>query len=211
MRVYLASSEKKLSDVLEEEYLMSFPVAMRTAILRYRRWEDRQATIIGKLMLRQALNSRTADGEFAFDKLEYTEAGKPYMRGGTDFNISHSGGIVALVLVDSGTVGIDVEKIRSIQMEDFSRYIPEVSEIEGCDTLERLNIFYSCWTRKEAVLKAEGSGLLAPLEQVGLHDDRAFFKERVWHIRKIDCGATHCCHVATSEPQEGCRIEMINF
>jgi 4'-phosphopantetheinyl transferase len=212
LRVYLASSENRFPDELEREYLARIPTSMHAAIQRYRRWEDRQATMIGKLLLQRALGGLAVQNtSLSLENIEVTETGKPYIRGEVGFNISHSGGVVALVLVDDGTAGIDVEKIRPIQLEDFSRYLPEVSAAETGDPSARLNMFYRCWTRKEAVLKAEGSGLLAPLEQVRLQGDKAFFQEQVWHLRAIDCGASHCCHVATSEYQPDCHIEMVHF
>ena len=212
LQVYLASSDIRLSEEMEREYLSGIPESIRTAIQRYRRWEDRQATLFGKLLLQHALRRRVEDQEsLCLEQIEYSETGKPFIPSGAAFNISHSGGLVALAIVDAGTVGIDVEKIRPIQIEEFSRYLPEVSELGACDTSESLNRFYACWTQKEAVLKAEGSGLLAPLDKVHLQDDNAFFQEHVWHLQKIDCGAVYSCHVATSLHQVGCRIEVINF
>jgi 4'-phosphopantetheinyl transferase len=212
LQVYLASSEIRLSEEMEREYMSGMPESMRTAIQRYRRWEDRQATLFGKLLLQHVLRCQTVDqGSLCLERLEQTDKGKPFIRGGPGFNISHSGGLVALALVDAGTVGIDVEKIRPIQIEEFSRYLPEISECGACDTSEGLNRFYACWTQKEAVLKAEGSGLLAPLAEAHLQDDKAFFLAQVWHLQKIDCGAAYSCHAATSVLQVGCRIEVINF
>ena len=212
LQVYLASSEIRLSEEMEREYLSGMPESIRTAIQRYRRWEDRQATLFGKLLLQHVLSHRTVNQEsLCLERIEYSETGKPFIPGGAAFNISHSGGLVALALLDAGTVGIDVEKIRPIQMEDFSCYLPEVSELGACDTSDGLNRFYACWTKKESVLKAEGSGLLAPLDEVHLQGDKAFFREQVWHLQTIDCGAAYSCHAATSVLQVGCRIEVINF
>ncbi|MEI6205665.1 MAG: 4'-phosphopantetheinyl transferase superfamily protein [Desulfuromonadales bacterium] len=197
---------------MTHEYLTKMPVSVRTAILRFRRWEDRQAALFGKLLLQRALDCRNSDqGSSALDRLEYTEAGKPFIRGAASFNISHSGGCVALALADSGKVGIDVEKIRPIQVEEFFRYLPEISEFKLCDADLRLNMFYSCWTKKEAVLKGEGTGLQAPLEQVQLQHDTAIFHKQVWHLQRIDCGADYICHVASSVRHAGCRIEVVNF
>ena len=213
MNVYLAFEDIRLSEDKIKDYLTGMPASIRTAIQRYRRWEDRQATLVGKLLLLRALRSGFPDWKplSALAQLEYTGTGKPFIRGGAGFNISHSGGVVVLALVDGGTVGVDVEKIRPIQMEDFSHYLPEVSEMDGLDISDRLNMFYTCWTRKEAVLKSEGSGLQATLAQVQLQRDTAIFKEQVWHLKRIDCGAGYICHVATSKHQAECRTEVVKF
>ncbi|MFA7060227.1 MAG: 4'-phosphopantetheinyl transferase superfamily protein [Pedobacter sp.] len=188
------------------------PDSVRAEILRFRRWEDRQASLFGKLLLLHALRCNGQDqGSAILERLEYTETGKPFIRGAGDFNISHSGGCVALALAADGEVGIDVEIIRSIQIADFSRYLPEIPALETSDPSLSQNMFYACWTKKEAVLKGDGSGLMAPLEQVTLQGDTSLFHERQWHLREIDCGAAYCCHAATSIHQSCCRIKVVNF
>jgi 4'-phosphopantetheinyl transferase len=212
LQLYLAFSGSRLPEDREQQYLASMPASIRQAIARYQRWEDRQATLFGKLLLQRALQCRNAGREpFFLQQLEIAAKGKPFIKGAADFNISHSGGGVLLAMVDSGSVGIDLEKIRPIQTEDFSRYLPEISSLETVDPARRLNMFYDCWTCKEAVLKGEGSGLLASLEQVRLEGDTASFQEQVWHLRKIDCGAGFCCHVATTEYQDDYHMELVNF
>lgn len=212
VQVYLASSVNRLLEDKERQYLNGIPETMRSAIQRYLRWENRQATLFGKLLLQHALRRYTSDWEQPFfDRLEYLESGKPFVRGAPAFNISHSGEIVVLALVDAGEIGIDVEKIRPIQIQDFSRYLPEVSEFKNYDTSLHLSMFYDCWTKKEAVLKGEGTGLLAPLEQVILDGATACYHDRVWCLQQIDCGNDYCCHVATSEYQTGCTIQWVNF
>jgi 4'-phosphopantetheinyl transferase len=212
LQVYLVFSDDRISEDREQEYLTSMPESVCASIRRYHRWEDRQATLFGKLLLQSAFRCRTGDRESSFlEQLEFTETGKPFIREGDGFNISHSGGAVVLALVDDGTVGVDIEKIRPMQIEDFSHYLPEVSDMAAFDMTDRLRMFYTCWTKKEAVLKGEGSGLQVPLEQVALHGDSAVFLGEVWHLRNIDCGAAYCCHVATSEQHAGCCIEVVTF
>lgn len=212
LRVYRANSGIRLSEEREREYLERLPLSMRGAIQRYRRWEDRQASLFGKLLLLHALLGRNQEWDFSIlERLENSSRGKPFIKEVADFNISHSGEIVTLALVDVGRTGIDVEKIRPIQMDDFSSYLPEISDPDALDASDRLNIFYDCWTKKEAVLKGEGSGLLAPLMKVNLRGDKAFYDDNVWFLRKIDCGADYCCHVATSELQSDSCIEVLYF
>ena len=82
------------------------------------------------------------------------------------FNLSHSQSVALLALALDIEVGVDVEDIRPIEPEvalgSFS-----VLEIRALGSLEGdawLEGFYNCWTRKEAILKAEGSGLSLPLD-----------------------------------------------
>ena len=69
-----------------------------------------------------------------------------------------------------GDIGIDIEKIRVMpDMHDIvERHFThnEKQEILSCLEKSRLELFYKLWTRKEAVLKAQGEGLLKALECV---------------------------------------------
>jgi len=212
LQVYQSYLGSRLSRERERDYLASIPESICSEIRQYRRWEDRQSRLFGKLLLQYALNRRDKNRRSSYlEQLEYTESGKPFIRGEAGFNISHSGDLVVLALVDNGSAGIDVEKIRPMPLDDFLRDLPEISELGECATVERLSMFYACWTRKEAVLKGIGSGLQIPLEQVQLSGDKAFFQDQVWHLEKIDCGTESSCHVATSVPHAVSRIEVVNF
>jgi 4'-phosphopantetheinyl transferase len=81
------------------------------------------------------------------------------------FNLSHSRHIALLALSTDTEVGIDIEDIRPIEPEVAERYF-STTELAALSSLEGevwLNGFYYCWTRKEAILKAEGVGLNLPL------------------------------------------------
>ncbi len=93
--------------------------------------------------------------------------GKPRVVAETPFhfNLSHSHTIALLALSLESEVGIDVEDIRPIEPEvaksSFSQ--GELSALALLEGDAWLRGFYHCWTRKEAILKAEGVGLNFPL------------------------------------------------
>jgi 4'-phosphopantetheinyl transferase len=66
-------------------------------------------------------------------------------------------------------IGIDAEIVRSdVEVENLSRrfFTPaEADEILALPNESRLAAFFRCWTRKEAILKALGSGLSASLDR----------------------------------------------
>ncbi|MBZ5627213.1 MAG: 4'-phosphopantetheinyl transferase superfamily protein [Acidobacteriia bacterium] len=94
------------------------------------------------------------------------------------FNLSHTGGLALVAIAGSGRVGIDAETVRSeIEVEDLSRrfFAPaEAAEILALSPAARLAAFFTCWTRKEAFVKALGGGLSVPLDrfQVSLRSDQ---------------------------------------
>jgi 4'-phosphopantetheinyl transferase len=97
------------------------------------------------------------------------EKGKPALAPGgvpvdLRFNLAHSGCVVLMALAEGREVGIDVERIRQdfpvdgIALRFFSP--AESSAIGAYPRESRAKVFFSCWTRKEAVLKARGTGLV---------------------------------------------------
>jgi 4'-phosphopantetheinyl transferase len=213
LQIYLTRFGSAVSGHLEQEYLAMMPPEARVSILRYKRWQDRQATLFGKLLLLRALRVKFPDtGMQKFQSLDVTRDGKPFIPGGPEFNISHSGDMVVLAVTQSGAVGIDIEKIRPVPIEDFSRYLPEVADLyEKYDVDPVNNLFFDCWTQKEAVLKGYGKGLLAPLEQVALKEGTALFYETTWFIKKLPLDEGYCCHVATDKRLAHVAVECVNL
>ena len=78
-------------------------------------------------------------------------------------------GLALLGIAESGRIGVDAESIRTgIEVEDLSRrfFAPaETEEILALAPDAQLAAFFTCWTRKEAFVKALGIGLSAPLDQ----------------------------------------------
>ena len=81
-----------------------------------------------------------------------------------EFNLTHSAGL-SLIVVSQCEVGIDLERYR-IQTDplELGRSIFSPIELELLETLPKLDqqrVFFDLWTRKEALLKAIGCGLLS--------------------------------------------------
>lgn len=92
--------------------------------------------------------------------------GKPRVRGTVlRFNLSHSADQAMVALTLDGDIGVDIEEFRDvagcaeIARTYFSR--SEFAELQLLPAAEQSQAFLVCWTRKEALLKATGSGLIA--------------------------------------------------
>src|SRR5258708_9618484 len=84
------------------------------------------------------------------------------------FNVSHSGDVALIAISRLPAVGIDVEVIRPdfATAEVAQRFFSPL-EVKGLLSLQRdeqAEAFFSCWTRKEAYIKAVGDGLSIPLD-----------------------------------------------
>ena len=97
----------------------------------------------------------------------YNEYGKPYLPNGPEFSISHCRAGVA-VAIDDKTIGIDMETIRPYK-EDLARKVMNDNEMKMIDEAsqeDKAVLFTQLWTRKEAVLKLRGTGIIDDLKQV---------------------------------------------
>ena len=98
----------------------------------------------------------------------YGPAGKPELSGSADgeslhFNTAHTGDLLLVALGRVPSLGIDVERIRPIvRWERVARRAyseEERLQIEALPPEKRSEAFITCWTRKEACVKAVGEGV----------------------------------------------------
>ncbi len=95
--------------------------------------------------------------------------GKPSLKHhDIEFNVSHSGDVVLVAIGQQQPLGVDVEAEKTHR--DFLRlalrfFAPgEVERLKSVSESERAAAFYRCWTRKEAYLKARGTGITLGLD-----------------------------------------------
>lgn len=86
------------------------------------------------------------------------------------FNLSNSGNLALYSFTSDCEVGIDVEQFRELQdLESIAaKYFcdAETSQLLSIESdRARQEAFFRCWTRKEAYIKAVGTGLYLPLDQ----------------------------------------------
>lgn len=107
-----------------------------------------------------------------------TDHGRPVVvgpPGALDFNLSHSGPHWALAVTSAGQVGVDVEDGRSGSPADAASLVLSESETTYLNSLSddgaRHAAFLRCWTRKEAMVKAIGTGITADLKALDVHPE----------------------------------------
>jgi 4'-phosphopantetheinyl transferase len=131
---------------------------------RFRRDRDWVRFVICRGALR-ILAGRYLNCDPAGLQFSYGPKGKPTLgHSGLEFNVSHSHEC-AVYGFSAGPLGVDVEHIREVEVEAISQrfFAPdECTWILNSDA--RAEVFFDCWTRKEAYIKAEGGGLSIPLE-----------------------------------------------
>lgn len=98
-----------------------------------------------------------------FGKPELTDEDRPWP---LHFSLSHSQSIAVLAVASEHPVGVDVEDVRPIEAEVAVAHFSdrELSDLGRLHGDAWISGFYHCWTRKEAILKAEGVGLNLALD-----------------------------------------------
>ena len=136
---------------------------------------DRKHYIAAHGALRRLLALHTGR---ALNDVRYVlgEFGKPALANapGCAFNLSHSEDVGLIGIADSGELGVDVEILRpvldatALALDNFTP--AEQATLSRASASERDLVFFWGWTRKEACLKATGSGLSIPPKtfEVGL-------------------------------------------
>jgi 4'-phosphopantetheinyl transferase len=129
---------------------------------------DRNRFIVAHDVLRKILGLylHRDPAELKFSLNQY---GKPALvNSALEFNLSHSGDFALIAVTQGRKIGVDVERIRQgisshvIAQQYFSK--AEVAELQSLPIEQRGSAFFTCWTRKEAYIKAQGLGLSLPLE-----------------------------------------------
>jgi 4'-phosphopantetheinyl transferase len=167
-RVDLSTWEKEASSLLE---LLEPEERDRAA--RFKFAGPRNQFLISRAVLRQALGGylRIEAREVRF---RTTANGKPELANTSDlrFNLSHTEGVAVVAIARLRQLGIDVERIRpdtnALELAErfFSR--PEVEWLRSQPVSEQIPAFFSCWTGKEAYIKAHGEGLSMLLSNFGV-------------------------------------------
>src|SRR5271163_517516 len=106
-------------------------------------------------------------------RFEYLSGGKPQLIAEQNprrlqFNLSHSNNMALIAVGSELRLGVDIEKIRdNVDTAALAERFFSPRERAGLRALPghlRVPAFFACWTRKEAFLKATGTGLSFPLE-----------------------------------------------
>jgi 4'-phosphopantetheinyl transferase len=131
-------------------------------------------------LLRNLLRRYTAPGETI--TIHYERGGKPILAGaygqrGVNFSMSRSANVAAYAFARGCRLGVDIEECREfpdmtgVVDDHFTEH--EKAQLNAVHRGRRTRLFFQLWTRKEALLKADGIGLLQPLNQVNVLSDVA--------------------------------------
>ena len=149
--------------------------------------------------------------------------GKPFLVDPSDsdlhFNLSHSGDLALVTVTIGCSVGVDVEKVRSLQYLDtiLERYfsVEERNFIHSAPKYKQTRAFFTLWTRREAAAKAFGLNLAAALNGIPIPifpvggctsisrsetgESSGSSSSGSWYIQDLELDPEYCGALCTAE------------
>lgn len=185
--------------LLLDRYLSLFPKTYQEKLLKYRRWQDAQLSLLGRLLIKEGLLQ--FGKEVDFERLKFTAYDKPYFQDeNIQFNVSHSGELVVVVFTNEQIdIGVDIEKRYAIKAAKFKRQMTthELERIFNSDQIQEE--FFRYWTQKEAVLKATGRGLSIPLKSFEIIDNETHVEAQKFYVAEVAIEKEYTCYVCQDQ------------
>ncbi len=184
---------------------------------RFKQERDRERFITGHGRLRVLLGKYLGKPPEQLH-LQRGEFGKPYLEGHPlHFNMSDTKDAVLIAVADQ-PIGADIETLhRHTDHEQVAGHYFSAAESESIRRApEGKRRFLELWTRKEAVLKASGVGLMDDLKKLEVlraenrlqisHPDFARLAAPAYYVRTFDVDADHPASLAIEQPDIGMKL-----
>lgn len=180
-------------------------------LLKYRRWQDAQLSLLGRVLLKDGLARYFDIKEYEIDR---TSDYKPYLKNqDVHFNISHARNLVVCGMGRS-SMGIDVEYIDpKIDYNDF-KFQMSLNEFNKINLSEdKVRSFFTYWTEKEAVIKAHGKGLLIPLKSFEILQNQATIENKKFYLKEVFIHQDYQCCIASVNNilYQNIKLEQLNL
>lgn len=199
-------NEQELADKL-----MLLTDDQQQATLRKRQWMDKQLTIAGKLLLLKVLKKLRFEKNLSLVDIKYSEYKRPYFDAPMDFNIAHSGNIAMCCGMLLGELGIDIEEVKPIDLKDYTDYFTPNEWKHINNAADSQEAFYYYWTRKEAIIKAIGTGFHTPLSSVDVSGDSLVYDDVTYHLYPLKIKEGYQCHIACTVEIDDLRLMKVNL
>jgi len=160
----------------------------RQQALRYKHTFGQYCCLKSWLMLEEGMKTFN----FQLSTFNYEKNGKPYVENGPYFSISHCKTAIA-VAIDDQPIGIDIESIRQADEDLIERVMNEQERLAISEL--GMREFTRLWTQKEAIVKAQGTGIVSFEQLQSIIDNRESNIETIEnenYIYSLAYGKLHC-------------------
>lgn len=144
-------------------------------------------------------------------QLSYHNHGKPILPNGYSISIAHSGNIVLCACCATGNVGVDVEALENRNNLGYEDYLTPAEITTLCVAHDPNIVFKQMWVRKEAVLKADGIGLLHPLNELDILHNTALLNISTYYLHNINLATGYVAALATTQSHCAVTVKEVSF
>jgi len=173
----------KMPDNVVDMYLQVLPGFMQQEVKRFKFLADQKLRLAGRLMLRQSLQHSGLT--HLLNDFRRDCNNKPVIDGWKWFNISHSGDLVVFCS-DEDWVGIDIEKRNECDYTGIMKYFHHEEQEYILDSDDVQKAFYEIWVKKEAFLKAAGTGIINGLKNFSCLAQQIEFRGRTGYFHEFN-------------------------
>lgn len=184
-----------------QRWLRGLPVQLKKSIETQIFEKDKKARLLGKILLREGLK-KLGMAPSRLHEIRESKFNRPVITRCIDFNISHSGNLVACVISNESKVGLDVEQFRKLDLEPYRSCCTQSEWSRLRSSSDPCRSFIKMWTIKESISKAEGLGLHTPLSS--LNSELASIctsSGNTWHVKHIFLDAAYACTLSHDATQ----------
>lgn len=190
----------------------------RTRAERFRFGTDRERFIIGHGLLRELLGNYLGMAPNAIT-IARGPFGKPFVEGTRlRFNLSDTKDALVIAFANDHELGADIETMtRTVDHVAVGEHYFTAEEVAGiAEAVDGKRRFLELWTRKEAVLKASGVGIMDDLRVLRVdgamnamtitHEAFVEHAAESYHLRTWHLGEDHILSLAQDGPINGVRL-----
>jgi 4'-phosphopantetheinyl transferase len=199
--IYYSDVSEKPPLEVYHKYLSLLPCFLRDRNLRYETFNGRLSHFLGRLLLITGMEKIGFGPEY-LNKLYYNEYGRPYLPGTIHFSISHSADYVICAVTSECSIGVDIEKIRCINVNAFKKIMSLDQWMAIMNSHNPLDGFFRLWTIRESVIKAYGKGRVSDLLNVQLIDDYVIPGEQKWFLKELPIDVYYSSFLASSKKMD---------
>lgn len=212
MEILYTHIEENEHSFLMNKYAGIGGIQFKEKIQRFRRWQDAQLSLLGRILLQYGLNIYYGIKEY---EIYFTPYNKPYLKNeNIHFNISHADKLV-ICAIAKFPIGVDVEFLNpQINYIDFQTQLTPNEFNKINNSTNKIYSFLKYWTEKESVIKAHGKGLSIPLKSFEILENECTIENEQFYLKEIYLNKKYVCSIASANnsfKEENIHIQRLNI
>ena len=134
--------------------------------------------------------------------IDYNPDGKPYLRHHPKlhFNISHSHNYLIIAIAKENPVGIDIEYHKPLKSlkNIAARFFSDQEIMALKNNTQELDLFFTLWTKKEALAKAIGHSIFTTVKTNIYQKDSITYKNITWYLQTLPINPNYTFSIAST-------------